>query len=91
MKDCEKYKKWYIEAFYNELDEKQMDLFNDHLKKCPECSAEFSRFSATLNKMGDYKRPEPVEHYWNSYWDKLSSRIETTQPEPSSLRKWRLW
>jgi len=88
MKNCEKNQKWYIEAFYNELNEKQKRLFKDHLRKCPECSAEFSRFTATLNDMGNYIRPEPVDQYWNSYWDKLSSRIETVQAVPSSVRKW---
>ena len=88
MKHCKKIQHWYIEALYNELNEEQTRLFKDHLRKCPECSAEFSRFTATLNDMGDYTRPEPADEYWNSYWDKLSKRIETIKAGTVSLRKW---
>ncbi|MBT4485396.1 MAG: hypothetical protein HOC71_17155 [Candidatus Latescibacteria bacterium] len=87
MKNCKKIQSWLLEAFYDELNEEQKMLFEDHLRKCPDCAGEFKRIKSTLSQMANYKRPEPGTEFWDSYWDKLYYRLETSR-KSYSIRKW---
>ncbi len=87
MNNCDIVRKWFIEAYYHELSEDNRRIFDDHLRNCPECAAEFSNIKSTLKHMKNYSRPQPGTEFWDSYWDNLYSRLETGQTEPSYISK----
>ena len=87
MKNCEDIRKWFVDAIYNELDEEQTQFLEDHLQQCPDCSQEYNHIRNTINLMDNYSRPEPEQEFWNGYWDKLSTRLETERKKVA-IKDW---
>ena len=75
--------KIYIDEFLTgRLDDATRTEFEAHLASCPECQkmVEFER--RWLEILSKDEIPDPGERYWNSFEDRLLTRIEQNRPEP---------
>lgn len=79
MKRCRKWNRLRAEALYDELDQKQKEWFENHLKECPVCAKEWDEIKFSLSLMDQRLRPEPDEVFWNGYWDRLTERINSEE------------
>lgn len=88
MKRCRKFQKQFINVFYDELNKNKKTLFENHLKKCPQCTEKYSHMESILKQMTAYSRPEPGTEFWDNYWNKLASRLEAEKTARFSLTSW---
>ena len=77
MKECKEFKKFFVEYLFDELEEERRGNFENHLSQCPACASELAEMKGTLEMMGQKERVEPPEEYWDTYWSRLSTRMET--------------
>lgn len=75
MSDCRKCHDLMIEARYGELDAVGRERLGRHLAACPACAAASEALRADLDLMGERRRPEPGQAFWDGYWDRLSRRV----------------
>lgn len=78
----------FIEAYYQELDDRQLEVLEQHLESCPACAEEFSNVTTALRNLKEYRQPDPGKKYWESYWVKLSERIEIEKAQKPSFSHW---
>ncbi len=78
---------WVAAAVYGDLPEDKKQIFEDHLKQCESCSAAYAEMSSTLSIMEKRKRPEPDYSFWEGYWGRLYSRMETENVLTSQVSK----
>ncbi len=76
MMNCRKCKDMMIEALYGELRPAERDLFDAHLRSCPDCASEYSVLGATLRVMDKKRTPDPGPEFWDGYWDRLAARMD---------------
>jgi hypothetical protein len=76
MNICKKCRDLFDEALCQELDKEQTLFLQSHLKKCPQCRAQFEEANTILNFMRKKTRNEPVPGFFDDYWDKLQQRME---------------
>ncbi len=76
MNSCRKCRRFFPEALYEELAEDERRRFEEHLKDCPSCAAEFEKMKSTLRIMDQRVRREPGQQFWDGYWTKLASRLQ---------------
>lgn len=86
MKPCREIRSIFIDALYGALPEARQQAFQQHLASCNKCSAAYKKMSRTLKVMSDHPRSEPDAKFWDNYWDRLSSRIESEKPKQNRLR-----
>lgn len=89
MSKCKKCQSLFLESYYKELDAPQKRFFDEHIKVCEKCRAEFEKMEDTLQFMGKRIRPEPGEKFWDSYEERLTRRIE--KEESRQADKGSLW
>ncbi|MFC1555452.1 hypothetical protein ACFL67_00055 [candidate division KSB1 bacterium] len=83
MNGCYKFRKLFTDALYNELDPAAREWFEEHRNSCSLCAEEFKKATAALAAMDERTLREPDESYWESYWDKLESRLPEAHDAPS--------
>jgi hypothetical protein len=76
MNNKKRCQEWVAEALYSDLPEDKKQMFEDHLLQCDSCSDTFAEMSSTLGIMDKRKRPEPDDHFWEGYWDRLTARMQ---------------
>jgi len=76
MNKCKHCQDLAAEALYGDLPEDKKRIFEDHLLLCGSCSDAYAEMSSTLGIMEKRKRPEPDDHFWEGYWDRLSTRMQ---------------
>ncbi|MFC1563720.1 hypothetical protein ACFL6G_02230 [candidate division KSB1 bacterium] len=76
MNNCIKSKKLFLKALYNEIDEIEKKWFARHLSDCEKCTHEYEQMSSALEIMNSREVPEQGDEYWDTYWLKLSKRID---------------
>ncbi len=86
MSDCRKCRKLIPEALYDELAENERGRFDEHLKACPSCSAEFEKLKSTLEIMSRRVRRDPGQEFWEGYWPKLASRLREEEQKKARTR-----
>lgn len=79
MNKCKKYRPLFLESFYGELEAPKKKIFEDHMKTCRKCRAQFEDMKAVLQYTGKRIRPEPPQEFWDSYEEKLERRIEAEE------------
>lgn len=89
MSSCRKWRGSFIQALYDELTPEQRTRFEEHLKTCPKCAADYARFASTLRIMDQRERPEPEDVFWAGYWDRLAPRLETTGKTRAAVHGWK--
>jgi hypothetical protein len=82
MINCRKCKDMMIEALYNERGPAEREAFEAHLSACPDCASDYSVLGATLRVMDERQRPDPGPGFWDTYWDRLSARLDRTADLP---------
>ena len=75
MKECKFFQQLIVDDFYGEIEPKNKSKLNKHLYNCESCKVQFSQIKSTLGGMNHYKREEPSEEFWNSYWINLESKL----------------
>jgi hypothetical protein len=88
MSDCNKCKSLFLEAFYEELDAQQNQLFKDHLQVCKSCQSGFDEMKSTLKFMSKRVRPEPGKDFWNTYEERLARRIKKAEEPQVKRESW---
>jgi len=88
MTDCKKCKALFSDSLYGELKAEQKQFLENHLRDCPKCQSEFVELTATVRFMEKRVRPEPGQDFWNSYWGRLSDRIEKEAAFQPQKEKW---
>ena len=84
MKECKELRDAFVEYLFDEIDEETKRRFEAHLARCSKCAAQLAEMKGTLTMMGHMRRAEPPEEFWDTYWARLSARIEQElAPRPS--------
>ncbi len=93
MNNCRKCRSMFIEVLYNELEFEQKQWFDTHLQSCPNCVADYEKMKTTMGIMKQRSRTEPDPFFWDSYWERLVDRIETSEKSISIISAWwqRFW
>jgi predicted anti-sigma-YlaC factor YlaD len=60
----------------NELTELETIRMEEHLKECPDCSAEFDDFRRLKEVTHNMRVSTPDDKYWEIYWSNIYNRIE---------------
>jgi len=91
MKSCKKIKTLMVNALYNELPETEKNIFQEHLKTCSGCSAEYKKLTALMGVMDIRQRPQMSEDFWDNYYLQVEKKIEAAKEEEKPLIKtaWR--
>jgi hypothetical protein len=76
MTKCRKAKDRMIEALHDGLEPAEKEIFESHLRACPECAAEYSVLGATLEVMDRRERPDPGPVFWDGYYGRLEKRLD---------------
>jgi len=84
MKECKYFQQLIVEDFYSEIDQNEKSKLEKHLESCDNCKMQSEQIPATLNRMNQYKRPQPSEDFWNNYWINLESKLDR---KPSFIEK----
>ena len=61
------------------LDEYQLDLINQHLENCSDCSLELDDFDRLLSLVTNVEIKYPLPAVWNNFWADLRWKIESPQ------------
>lgn len=83
-----------VDALYNECPETEQNIFQEHLKTCPGCSAEYEKLTGLKGVMNKRQRPQMSEDFWDSYYSRLEEKLETKEKEkrpPIKTAWWRRW
>jgi hypothetical protein len=96
MKSCKKIKGLMVDALYNELPETEQNVFQEHLKTCSRCSAEYEKLTSLKDVMNKRQRPQMSEAFWDNYYLRLEEKLETMEKEKKPSIKtagwrWRQW
>jgi predicted anti-sigma-YlaC factor YlaD len=62
--------------FDGELDNKEKELAEKHLKECPECRREFEGMKEFEEVMGKMEFKKPSKEVWEVYWASVYNRLE---------------
>jgi hypothetical protein len=88
MKNCKRTQTRFTEAYYGELSGAESDRFEEHIKSCPACAAQYTEIRQTLEECRlQYVRPELKENYWDGYWRALEQKIDTGQAKKIPLSR----
>lgn len=75
MNDCRRCRPLLAQAYYKELDATQQAWFDDHLKTCQDCAAEYREMVSVLEMMSRRTQQDPGEEFWNGYYARLQARM----------------
>ncbi|MFC1553709.1 hypothetical protein ACFL7D_03655 [candidate division KSB1 bacterium] len=88
MKNCVKFQKLFFDALSQKLNDEQQIWFDTHLEKCEKCVQEYTEAASVVDIFGEREISRPDKQYWDSYWERLSQKIDT---EPVSKPAWKDW
>jgi hypothetical protein len=93
MKSCKKIKGLMVDALYNDLHETGQNVFLEHLKTCPGCSAEYEKLISLKGVMNKRQRHKMSEDFWDNYYLRLEEKLETMEKKkrPSIKTAWWRW
>lgn len=74
MRACNEIRDRFIEALYEELPEDRRREFEDHLRRCPDCTAQFEDMRSTLSLMDQRTLDAPDEEFWSRFSQELNER-----------------
>lgn len=81
MNPCRDYEPLFVESFYNEINAEDQRRLEEHLKECESCAAEYSGMKATLNTIGQRRKKEVPEGFWENYLPNLENRMQRENSE----------
>jgi len=77
MSECKKFRAYFAESLYRELDMERKKSLEEHLAGCPDCFKEYGEMAGTLKIMREKKVPDPGQEFWDGYWDRLERRMKS--------------
>jgi hypothetical protein len=75
-----------VAALYDELDRRQRETLDRHLRSCSACAQHYRQMSETLGVMSEREKPERDEAFWTSYFEQLAPRLESGAVEQLTVR-----
>jgi hypothetical protein len=81
------YKEWIQLSLYQELDEHELSLLNDHLAGCPECREELNRLRKFHNTLAHYKPNVAMENELINVRRSFRVRLHEFVEHPSAVQK----
>jgi len=75
-----KYEKLFEKALNNEMNDSELQIFNNHLTSCAACSEEFKELKNTLAVFRSVKKSEPDTEFMNNFWEILEPKL-SVKPE----------
>lgn len=90
---CKKYESALTAKIFGDLSVAAERELNAHLRGCDQCRSFLTEMTDVLGKLGAPQRPVMAEHFWESYWHRLTQRLEKEAPAASASRlgRWREW
>lgn len=90
---CKKYETALAAKVFGDLHgaaERELEM---HLDGCEPCRNFLAEMTGVLDKLGAPQRPAMSEYFWESYWHRLTQRMEKTeQAAPDNMFvRWREW
>ncbi len=73
---CNDYKELLMGYLDNELNDEQINRFEEHLAGCPECADELEQFRKLKAITDEVTLVEPEDKLWQDYWTGVYNRIE---------------
>jgi len=73
---CENYNDLMMGYLDNELDDAQRTEFEEHIKTCPQCTAELEDFKKLKQVTDSVNFTEPADELWDRYWSGVYNRLE---------------
>jgi len=80
---CNDVHKELVAYIDDELPPMGMRAIEEHLARCPECTAEGKKLRETLARTRQVESIQPAQ----DWWEKLQERVHTFESEPNLLRK----
>ena len=77
MDTCRRMRKLMADALYDDLDQRQREKLDRHLRSCPACARQHRQMVETAEMMSLRDCPERDDAFWASYWDRLAPRLES--------------
>lgn len=92
MKECKNFHRLIWLYLYNELQDNQKKMFEQHLKNCPECQLDFEEAQKTLKLLDQKIQVEPTQIQLESDRSELHQRLLLiTQPRFQKRWTTKLW
>ncbi len=91
MSNCKKCNDFLLGALYDELNSKEKEWFQNHLKECETCRLQFKQHKALMQLMDMKEKNELPVQYWEGYWDRLLHKIEKIETKKSRSIKKEQW
>jgi len=90
---CKRYETALTAKIFGELNAGTERELNAHLGGCTACRNFLTEMEVVLGKLGAPQRPAMSEHFWESYWPRLTQRLEKEErvAPDSILARWREW
>jgi hypothetical protein len=82
---CKKCKSLFPEALYDELNQEQKEIFNEHIQQCAQCSHEFAEMRSALEFMHNPPRPDLDQYDWNPLWEHAENQIQQAHKKSSTV------
>lgn len=76
MSECSKYRKYFVDALYDELTPEQKDHFNHHIETCSSCRSEFEKMKSALEIMDLREQDSLPREFWTNFQQGLESRLD---------------
>jgi predicted anti-sigma-YlaC factor YlaD len=69
--------KQLISSYYDgELNDKDKQILDEHMKQCAECRREFEEMRKFEEVMGKMQLKKPQKEMWQVYWNTVYNRLE---------------
>jgi hypothetical protein len=65
-----------VDAIYNQLPDAEQTMFQEHIKTCSACSAEYHELEGLMGVMNKRQRPQMSEAYWEQYSQRLDEKLD---------------
>lgn len=85
---CEQCREFMAEALYGELDSVLQAQFQQHVKACPGCAAEFQSLQRTMEFADEFQVPKLSPEYWYNFRNELEQKLPVQQSAGQSLSAW---
>jgi len=75
MPKCRDFHESFLEDQSGNLAPEKKRGVERHLAECPDCRAHYEMIKKAFKTMDLREKYDPGEDYWNSYWDRLQTRL----------------
>ena len=73
---CDAYKPLLMGYLDREIPDDEISTVEEHLRGCPDCTAELENFRRLKEVTHDMRVVTPDDRYWDEYWSHIYNRLE---------------